>query len=805
MRAGPILRRASLLFAASILGLGASGHDAAAQSPHARLDIRKATVAETLIELGVRMGVTIGGVEACKGPGVPLVGTFDLRQALDHATQGKGCAYVFVDAQTVRFSAVRPPAAAPRPVLTTRPPIAVEPVAPLAPLVISAGKRPPRLGSLPGGVSVIGSPQLQDTGVGETGSVARQTAGFITTNLGAARNKILLRGLSDGTFTGRTQSTVGTYLDDVPVNYNAPDPDLRLIDVDRVEVLRGPQGALYGGGSLSGIYRIVTRLPELGVTSASIGTTAASTQSGSPSYRAEGVFNTPTSETSALRTALYYDVDGGYLDDVNLRLSNVDKTIRRGGRAAWRWETGDWQVKLGAAGQNVTSKDTQYVTLAPGGPRRANQVRETHHNRLGELSMKISGSGDWGRFESVTGYVTHNYASRYDATLSLTQFADEAVELGLYDESAKLRMAVEDALYTGPDRGRLRWMVGLFTATSIEEGDADLRARTNNVTRSVYNEDRKDRLNEYALYGEASYDLGAGWKVALGGRAFKTTVHTRSYVTAPSPGVSRDLDREASFSGFSPKLSIQRDLSGGGLIYLLTSEGYRAGGFNSGGLVTPSEARRVFQPDHLRNYEVGLTLNPLRGRMNLRAALFYDDWRDIQTDQYFASGLSYTANIGDGRNRGLEVEAAWRATPRLTISGNALFNEPKLNRIEPGYGIAETASLPGVPDVSFGSLVTYKRPVTAAASLMLTAETGYIGESRLTFDPRYSPSMGGYYTGKLSAQLMTDRWRAALFVSNPWNSSSDTFAYGNPFSFGQVRQVTPQRPRTWSLALSANF
>lgn len=750
------------------------------------------------------MGVTLGGVEACKGPGVPLVGTFDLKQALDRATQGKGCAYAFIDGQTIRFSPAKP-AAAPRPVVVARPTIVTEPVAPLAPLIISAGKRPPRLGSLPGGVSVIGSPQLQDTGVGETGSVARQTAGFITTNLGAARNKILLRGLSDGTFTGRTQSTVGTYLDDVPVNYNAPDPDLRLIDVDRIEVLRGPQGALYGGGSLSGIYRIVTRQPELGVLSGSIGATTSVTESGSPSYRSEGVINAPVGQNSALRAAAYYDIDGGYLDDVNLRLSNVDKTTRRGGRLAWRLDAGDWQIKLGAAGQKVTSNDTQYVTLAPTGPRRANQVRETHSNRLGELSMKISGSGDWGRFESVTGYVTHDYSSRYDATLALTQFADEAVELGLYDEAAKVRMAVEDAIYTGPERGRLRWMVGLFTATSIEEGDADLRARSGGVTRSAYDEDRKDRLNEYALYGEATYDLGAGWKTSLGGRAFKTDVHTRSFVAAPYPGNSRDLDRSASFSGFSPKFSIQRDLSGGGLIYLLTSEGYRAGGFNSGGLVTPSETRRVFRPDHLRNYEVGLTLNPFQGRVNLRAALFYDDWRNIQTDQYFTSGLSYTANIGNGRNRGLEIEAAWRATPHLTISGNALFNGPKLTHIEPGYGIADSASLPGVPDVSFGSLVTYKRPVTARTQLMLTAETGYIGESRLTFDPRYSPSMGGYYTGKLSAQFMTDRWRAALFVSNPWNSSSDTFAYGNPFSFGQVRQVTPQRPRTWSLALSANF
>ncbi len=752
------------------------------------------------------MGVTIGGVEACKGPGVPLVGSFDLRQALDRATAGKGCAYNFVDSQTVRFSAIHPAPPPPRPVVTARATVATpEPVAPLAPLIINAGKRPVRLGSLPGGVSVISSPQLQDTGVSETSSVARQTAGFITTNLGAGRNKILLRGLSDGTFTGRTQSTVGTYLDDVPVNYNAPDPDLRLIDVDRVEVLRGPQGALYGGGSLSGIYRIVTRQPELGTYTSSIGSTIATTQSGSKSYRVEGVVNAPIGQNSAVRAVAYHDVDGGYLDDVNLRLSNVDKTTRRGGRAAWRLDLGGWQIKLAAALQSVSSKDTQYVTLAPGGPRRANQVRETHRNRLGETSLKISGSGDWGQLESVTGYVTHRYASRYDATLALTEFAEEAVELGLYDESARVRMAVQDLIYTAPEIGRLRFMVGGFLATSIEEGDANLRARSGNVTRSYYDEDRKDRLNEYALYSEATYDLGAGWKAAVGGRAFKTTVHTRSYVTAPYPGNSRDLDRKASFSGFSPKVSVQRDLSGGGLIYALSSEGYRAGGFNSGGLATPSEARRTFRPDHLRNYEIGATLNPFRGRVNLRAALFYDDWRNIQTDQYFASGLSYTANIGDGRNRGVELEAAWRATPHLTISGNALFNEPKLTRIEPGYGIADTASLPGVPDVSFGSLVTYQRPLTALTTLMLTAETGYIGESRLTFDPRYSPSMGGYYTGKLSAQLITDRWRAALFVSNPWNSSSDTFAYGNPFSFGQVRQVTPQRPRTWSLALTANF
>jgi len=751
------------------------------------------------------MGASIGGIEACKGPGQALVGMFTLREALDRASRGKGCAYSFVDARTVRFTDVRP-APPPRRAADPRPSgAAPEPIAPLAPLVVNAGKRSPRLGALAGGVSIIDSPQLQDTGAGDTGSAGRQTAGFLTTNLGAARNKILLRGLSDGTFTGRTQSTVGTYLDDIPVNYNAPDPDLRLIDVDRIEVMRGPQGSLYGGGSLSGIYRIVTRQPELGRYSGSVSATGAVTESGSNSYRGEGVINAPIGEIAAVRAAAYYDVDGGYLDVVNLRLSNVDKTTRRGGRVAWRAALGEWRIGLGAALQSVASKDTQYVTLTPGGPRRANQVREIHRNRLAQTSVKISGSGDWGQFESVTGYVAHRYASRYDATVSLKEFSAQALELGVYDEAARVRMAVEDMIYTAPATGRLRWMVGGFLATSIEDGDADLRARSGGMTRSYYDENRKDRLNEYALYGEATYDLGDDWKVAVGGRAFKTTVHTRSYVLAPPPGQSRDLDRTAAFSGFSPKISIQRDLARGGMVYALSSEGYRAGGFNSGGLSAPPAARRMFQPDHLRNYEVGATVNPFEGRANLRAAIFYDDWRDIQTDQYFASGLSYTANIGDGRNLGLEVEAGWKATPRLTLKVNALFNRPKLTRIAPGYGITESASLPGVPDISFGSLVTYQRPLTAATMLLLTAETGYIGKSRLTFDPRFSPTMGGYYTGKLSAQLLKDPWRAAVFVSNPWNSSSDTFAYGNPFSFGQVRQVTPQRPRTWSLTLSRDF
>jgi iron complex outermembrane receptor protein len=193
------------------------------------------------------------------------------------------------------------------------------------------------------------------------------------------------------------------------------------------------------------------------------------------------------------------------------------------------------------------------------------------------------------------------------------------------------------------------------------------------------------------------------------------------------------------------------------------------------------------------------------GRIALRAALFHDIWTDIQTDQYLPSGLSYTANVGDGRNTGLEVEGAARVNPNLSFEANALFSHPRLSRVNSNFASAAQSDLPGVPDVSAGLTARYQRALSHERRLVTTLEMGYIGRSRLTFDRRYSPSMGGYVTGRLSARLETPRWNVTMGVTNPANESSDTFAYGNPFSFGQVRQVTPLRPRTWTLDILRTF
>lgn len=763
---------------------------------------------EALIDLGVQARVTLGGVSACPGRSPPVVGALTLRQALGAVTAGAPCRFEILDNATV---SILPAPPAPRAVTPPPPPSSpvYEPAKAIESVMVTATKRPTRLGAAPGGVSVVGAQRLEDTGAIDTTSISQQAAGFITTNLGAARNKIMLRGLSDGTFTGRTQQTVGTYLDNIPLTYNAPDPDLRLIDVERVEILRGPQGALYGGGSLSGVYRIVSRKPVLNEWSATAMVGAAATESGSPSSRFEGVVNLPlVTDRAALRLTAYDDLDGGYVDDVNLRLSNVDRTTRTGGRAALSVTLNDnWSVIASGARQDLHATDSQYTTPSLGGQRRANQVRETHDNVLQQVAVTVSGVLDWGRFQSSTGYVRHRFASRFDATAALNGAGDTGIDVGLFDEASKVRILVEDAVLSSPDEGRLRWLLGLYGLASLEDGDGELRARTAfDPSRLIYLEARRDRRREAALYGEASYDLGGGWTASLGGRAFSNAVHTTSMVEAPAPGQSRGLDRKARFTGVSPKFSLQRPVGTDGLIYLLTSEGYRSGGFNSGGLIAPSALRGSFKPDHLRNYEIGASIRPLAGRMLLRTALFHDVWTDIQTDQYLSpSGLSYTANVGDGRNTGLEVEGTLLATSSLTLEANALFNRPRLSKVDDNFASAAQSELPGVPDVSAGAMARYQRDLAAERWLVLTAELEYVGRSRLTFDRRLSPSMGGYVTGRLSATVSTPSWNLAFAVANPANASSDTFAYGNPFSFGQVRQVTPLRPRTWSLDITRAF
>jgi len=769
-----------------------------------RLSIPPRSYADALIDLGLQANVSILGTSSCGvGGRAELAGRYTLEEALDRLLVGAPCTHRIVDARTVRIL----------PLVSKETPAARE--APRSPtviseLVVTATKRPAALGRLPAGVSAISREQIRATRTADVGQTTGQLAGVLTTNLGPARDKLLIRGLSDGAFTGRTRSTVSTYLDDAPINYNAPDPDLKLVDIDRIEVIRGPQGALYGSGAVAGIYRIVTAKPDLERPAFGASASVSTTRGGDASRELDGYVSLPlVKDRIGIRLAAYEDIQGGYLDDVNLRIANVDQTRRDGGRLALRVRFDDsWRLDALAATQHLRSNDTQYVTPdMPNGGMRANRVREAHNNDFSYAGATITGDFGWGSISSSLSYVHHVFSSQYDAGVGqpLVLFGAPRTSLGAYVEATRSNMLVQDLVIRSNAAGRLDWLVGFYGAHTIERSPSELRILATNSASTVYTETRKDRLNETAIYGEAAYDLGGGWTASLGGRLFESRIHTTADIFVSAPFEPRAFDQSRTFNGFSPKLSLQREFANGDLVYALISEGYRPGGFNSSGFFAIRAARAAFQADRLRNYELGAKLRRLDDRLTLRAAVYYDDWAGIQTDRYRQSGLSYTANVGDARILGIEAELGYELPLGLTVQLNGLLSDSRIRNPNPDFQAPLTGDLPGVPKASGGVLAVYERPLPNDLTLRLVGEASYVGRADLSFDASLPRRMGHYVRARLSAELSRDAWRLTAFVVNPMDDAGDTFAYGNPFSFGEVRQVTPQRPRTVGLRLAADF
>lgn len=792
------------LLAGGLVACSATAAEAA--DARVRVSIPPKSYADALIDLGIQANVSIVGTSACgRGGPTALRGRHTLREALEHLLDGAPCQFRIVDARTVR---IMPPAPAAGP---ARPP-ADQPML-VSELVVTAAKRPTSLDLLPAGVSAISRDQITVTGAADVGQTVGQVAGILTTNLGPGRDKLLIRALSDGTFTGRARSTVSTYLDDAPLNYNAPDPDLRLVDIERIEVMRGPQGALYGSGAISGVYRIVTRKPDLEAMAGGVGATLAVTDGGEPSREIEGYLSVPLFRgEAALRIVAYHDYRGGYLDDVPPGERNVDSTVRNGGRVAVRMRLGDdWTLDALAATQHLRSNDAQYVIPRMGGGR-GNRIREGHDNDFAHGAVTLAGDLGPVSVSSSSAYVHHTFTSQYDASLSgapndpSNAFGAQATDTVVYLENTRVNMLVEDLVVRSRGAGPFRWLGGAYASLTLERSpsSADIISRNGTQT-AVYREFRKDRLSELALYGEADYEFAPDWTLSVGGRLFGSWVRTSADVRVAPPGVSRLVGYERMFQGFSPKISLQRAFADGSLAYVLMSEGYRPGGFNTAGTRPLLDARTIFGADRLRNYEIGTKLRLFDGRMAVRSAAYYAEWRDIQTDQYRLTGLAYTANVADAEILGLEGEVGYDWDFGLSLQVNALVAGSRVTNKNPSFTGRVGDELPGVPETSGGMVAIYQRPLVGDFLMRLVGEASYVGRSPLSFDATINRTMGGYVRARLTAEVATDVWSAAVFVSNPANDDSDTFAYGNPFSLRTLRQVTPQRPRTIGLRLAANF
>ncbi len=549
-------------------------------------------------------------------------------------------------------------------------------------ILVSSTRRLDRLQKLPYSISVIAGSGLEDNAVSTTNSVARHLPSFSATNLGRGRNKLIVRGLSDGAFSGSTQSLVSTYFDFNRLTYNAPEPDLRLIDIEQIEVLRGPHGTLYGSGALGGLYRIVPRKPDLDQSELSAAGSLKTTRGGAPSSGIEGVWNVPVVHgAAALRFAGYYDKAGGYIDDGRLGLSDTNDIITYGGRGSFAAKLSDiWRLTVSGIYQRHDTKDTSYYNgdLAPF--ERENFLLEPRSDEFIQLSARIDAKFSWADFMTSTSWLSRDLDSTLDATLAVPVLAGlETVVSSPFIEDRHVETITNETHLASKSGGRIEWLLGFFWSQRDGSVETDIvypgasAIPGLSLSDVLYAETLADKMTETAGFGQLTYFLNEKFSVTAGARLFSYNITANSVLDDVGVGPVTSGVGSQRRTGLTPKFVVSYHADKDTLYYIQGSEGYRVGGINLSGPTSieedeeeePEEEEEEFElssfnPDRTFNLEIGAKLTRNNGALVINGSFFHTWWDQIQSDQFSAAGLPIIGNVGNARNYGAEADLAYR-------------------------------------------------------------------------------------------------------------------------------------------------
>ena len=652
--------------------------------------------------------------------------------------------------------------------------------------MVTGSKRTQSLDEVPIALSVI---RFDDRPGGSASSntqtIARASEGLALSGLGPGRNRLFLRGVADSAFGGESQATVAVVLDEARLTYSAPDPDLRLVDIDRVEVLKGPQGSLYGIGTLGGIYHIVTRRPVQDetslVTSAGVESVAHGGFGGSGSV----IVNLPLGKSrAALRVVGYGAREPGWVDTGSNRDSNV--TDLMGARIALAVEPGDgWRIDLTGVAQFFDTRDSQYTYAAHARSRPA-QIAEAHDDGLRHVALRAERSAGPVTLVLSSGVTYQSIDEVLDATLGAGGFG--LTDPRLFDDKRRYRVWDNEVRANGTV-GSIRWLAGLSYLRAKQHGVQTLQGAAGAVV--TLDDDRRTAIDS-AVFGDVTVPVFGSFDLNLGARLFRNVQHDARSL----PGGM--VERETARTGVTPSAALSWHPRSGRLLFLRYGSALRQGGVN----ISSAGAPVLLKGDELATIEAGWR-EDRPGGARIELGVWHSRWEDVQSDLLLPNGLIETANVGNARILGAEASVAlpfargWNAEAGLNVTSAILSRNALGLRLD-------DRRLPVVPDyVVRGALSRTFGLGNGEASFK--ASLRYVGPARLSFDPVVDRPMGKVLESAFDAQFASGLWLWSASIDNIVGSSADTFAYGNPLRFAFTHQRTPQRPRTVSLSLQRRF
>jgi hypothetical protein len=517
-------------------------------------------------------------------------------------------------------------------------------------------------------------------------------------------------------------------------------------------------------------------------------------------------------DTFGLRLVAYNQVVSGWIDHENLGIDDANSSHRSGGRlsASWKLST-DTLVGLQVVSQDIDVDDSQYLIHDDGDAYRPSML-EPHKNDFKLVSTSIETSTGIGTLTSTTSLLSHKIFSRYDATGLFGELLSDAALPRPIDEDDKLFYITNESRLSSAAGARVPWFAGVFLSQGHTDRDVYLRDGTVGIWQDIaYEEDRRDKITEYAVFGETIWNLGERLTLTTGARAFSYDVKVKAFSDTLTGGGTETFSGSLSRAGIAPDVRLKWQVTPQLMTYMSAAEGYRSPGFNTGGfadLSAPGQTQpnRIFDGDELWTYELGARYIAPSGRLTFAATLFQNDWKNIQTDELLVNDFVFTGNAGDSSGYGAEVHATFEPNKRWVLRANGMINEPEVIRSNPNFPVDTNGALPGATEWNASFSATRRAPAEFfehRGELMLSLSGNFTGPSSLLFGA--GSEISSQSKLDLHAAFETDTWRFGAYVENLLDSSDPTFSNGNPYQTRHWNMVTPLRPRTVGLRISKSF
>lgn len=585
-------------------------------------------------------------------------------------------------------------------------------------------------------------------------------------------------------------NTTGFYFDDTPVNASMLP---RVSDLDRIEVLRGPQGSLYGAKSMGGTIRMITKQPTFNESEGSFHASLSSVKEGDENWNFDGSFNIPVLEDKfALRVNGYYGETSGIFDRTyqptwvdsggNTRQSpgpaftineNVDDEKFYGGQIAGKIALSDaLTLDLRLMHQKVEADGLPFADITPENTTtpRFFDSEEPGTDKWTIASATFNWAGDAGNLVSTTSFYDRT-TSEWEEEASFLHFLFDVV-IGIpidplesvINTTEKYESFVHESRFSSNNDGSLNYIVGVFYqdqefdhhypravqtglaaaidaftgAPGLGQDCVDGFCLTNDDL--IFTTKTLTDTEELAFFGELTWEFNERWSVTAGGRWYDNSVDAVNSSDGFANGGPSSFEDAQSEDGFNAKVLVQANVNDDVNVYASAAKGFRIGGINGNvpvGLCGPELATlgvdpsnaTTFDSDSLWSYELGFKSTLANNRVTLNGAVFFIDWSNIQQLNRLACGFQFTQNAGAAESQGFELELIAAPIDGLTLSLGTGYTDAEITDDGGVAGVSVGDKIQGVPDWTFNASAQYMWPLNGGWEGLARGDFNHYGDS----------------------------------------------------------------------------